>query len=50
MAANITPAAVRAVDVLDELDELETRPMTDSEHLATFGWAWDDPDLVEVEA
>lgn len=33
-----------------ELDELEPRPMTDREHLSTFGWAWDDPNAVEVEA
>jgi hypothetical protein len=43
MAASVTPP-------VDELDELETRPMTDHEHLATFGWAWDDPNAVEVEA
>lgn len=40
MAANITAP-------VDELDELDQRPMTDSEHAATFGWAWDDPDKVE---
>jgi hypothetical protein len=44
MAANITAPPV------DELDELETRPMTDYDHLATFGWAWDDPNTVEEAA
>lgn len=32
------------------LDELEPTQMSDREHLATFGWAWDDPDTTEVEA
>lgn len=31
----------------EELDELETRPMSDTEHRAVFGWGWDDPDKVE---
>lgn len=39
-----------AIVTPNELDELETSPMTDREHLTTFGWAWDDPNAVEVEA
>jgi hypothetical protein len=35
-----TSEAVLLVDT----DEAEQRPMTDAEHKAVFGWAWDDPD------
>lgn len=28
-------------------DEDVVRPLTDRDHLSTFGWAWDDPDHVE---
>lgn len=34
----------------EPLDDAEAWPMTDREHLATFGWAWDDPNATEVEA
>lgn len=30
-----------------EDEEQTQKPMTDRDHLATFGWAWDDPDKVE---
>lgn len=38
-----------AAPVVDEFEELETRPMNDRDHRATFGWAWDDPDEVEEQ-
>lgn len=44
------PASIVPFSTPDELEELDTRPMTDHKHLATFGWAWDDPNGVEVEA
>jgi hypothetical protein len=46
----VVMTAATAPPVADELEELEPRPMTDREHLATFGWAWDDPAAAEVEA
>lgn len=33
-----------------EDEEREHAPMSDKEHLRTFGWAWDDPDSVEAAA
>lgn len=39
-------ASIATADV--EPDELENAPMTDAEHAQVFGWAWDDPDRVEV--
>jgi hypothetical protein len=43
----MSASIIASLATADELDELDARPMTDTEHRAVFGWGWDDPDKVE---
>lgn len=49
MAANITDHEFAPSELLDGAPQ-HPEPMTDADHLAVFGWAWDDPARVGVEA